>query len=184
MHVTIPKLSVEERERSLGGLAVWWIETFTLIGRGDATGLPPFFTPEYFQFALNCYALDANGRRRFDRCSLWRPKGCNKSGLGAGFGLFEGFGPCRFAGWAKGGETYTFLGQTYTYEPGEPMGRPVKMPEILCLATAEDQTGNIFDTIYYNCNEGPLAQLKGLGMEVTKVRIGLPEGGDHTVHVG
>lgn len=178
MHVTIPKLSVEERERSLGGLAVWWIETFTLIGRGDATGLPPFFTPEYFQFALNCYALDANGRRRFDRCSLWRPKGCNKSGLGAGFGLFEGFGPCRFAGWAKGGETYTFLGQTYTYEPGEPMGRPVKMPEILCLATAEDQTGNIFDTIYYNCNEGPLAQLKGLGMEVTKVRIGLPEGGE------
>lgn len=178
MHVTIPDLTVEDRKRSLGGLAVWWMESFTLIGRGDAVGRHPFFSPEYFQFVLNCYALDKSGRRRFNRCSLWRPKGCNKSGLGAALGLFEAFGPCRFLGWAEGGETYTFLGQTYTYLPGEPMGRPVKNPEILCLATTEGQTGNIFDSIWFNCNEGPLSDFKGLGMEVTKIRIGLPEGGE------
>lgn len=178
MHTTIPVLTVEDRRRSLGALAVWWIETFTLIGRGDGIGEHPFFSPEYVQFILNCYALDKHGRRRFNRCSLWRPKGCNKSGLGAALGLFEAFGPCRFAGWAKGGEKYTFLGMTYTYAPGEPMGRPVKNPEVLCLATTEGQTGNIFDSILYNCDEGPLSQLKGLGMEVTKVRIGLPEGGE------
>lgn len=87
MHVMIPKLSYEDRCRSLGALFLWWTETFVLIGRGDATGEHVTHSPEYIQFALNAYALDRNGRRRFDRCSLWRPKGCNKSGLGCEFGL-------------------------------------------------------------------------------------------------
>lgn len=178
MHVMIPKLSYEDRCRSLGALFLWWTETFVLIGRGDATGEHVTHSPEYIQFALNAYALDKNGRRRFDRCSLWRPKGCNKSGLGCEFGLFEALGPCRFDHWAVAGEYYEFLGQRYYYLPGEPVGRPVQRPEILCLATSEDQTGNIFDSIHYNCKEGPLSQLQGEGMVVTKTGISLPEGGE------
>lgn len=178
MHLMIPNLTYEDRRRSLGRLALWWVETFSLIGRGGATGKPVTHSPEYIQFYLNAYALKPDGRRRFNRVSLWRPKGCNKSGLGNDLALFEAFGPCRFDHWAKPGETYTFLGQTYYYLPGEPVGRPVQRPEILCLATSEDQSGNIFDSIYYNCTSGPLAQLQGFGMEVTKTRIGLPEGGE------
>ena len=178
MHTMIPELSCEDRSRSLGRLACWWIETFVLIGRGDGVGMPIVHAPEYVQFIMNCYALDRHGRRRFNRCSLWRPKSCNKSGLASELCLFEALGPCRFDHWAEEGETYTFLGQTYYYAKGEPVGRPVRMPEILVLATEEGQTGNIFDSVYYNCDEGPLAQLKGLGLDVGKTRIGLPEGGE------
>ena len=96
MHLMIPNLTYEDRRRSLGRLALWWVETFSLIGRGGATGKPVTHSPEYIQFYLNAYALKPNGRRRFNRVSLWRPKGCNKSGLGNDLALFEAFGPCRF----------------------------------------------------------------------------------------
>lgn len=177
MHDVIPKLNAKDRQRSLGRLAVWWIETFTLIGRGDAKGMRIRHSPEYFQFIIDCYALDRNGRRRFGQVFLARPKGCNKSGFAAEIAMFEAFGPCRFAGWAKGGETYTFLGKTYTYRKGEPMGRPVKSPLVVCLATAEEQTGEVYDTIYYNCTEGYLRFLAGDGMDAGKTRILWPKTG-------
>ena len=139
MHDVIPNLTAEDRQRSLGWLAVWWIEMFTVIGRGGATGKRIRHAPEYFRFIVDCYALDKTGRRRFGHVFLSRPKGCNKSGIAAELALFEAFGPCRFAGWAKGGETYTFLGCTYTYRKGEPMGRPIQSPLVVCLATEEGQ---------------------------------------------
>ena len=42
-HDIIPQLTQWEYDHSLGHLAVWWIETFTLIGRGDGIGLPMHF---------------------------------------------------------------------------------------------------------------------------------------------
>ena len=93
MHDVIPKLTAKDRQRSLGRLAVWWIETFTLIGRGDAKGMRIRHSPEYFQFIIDCYALDRNGRRRFGQVLLARPKGCNKSGFAAEIAMFEAFGP-------------------------------------------------------------------------------------------
>ena len=177
-HTVIPRLSVEDREKSLGWLALWWVMSFTLIGRGGGVGLPVDYAPEFERFIVDCYALDHRGRRRFPHVFLSRAKGSDKSGKGAAIAMFEGFGPCRFAGWAEGGETYTFLGQTYIYSPGEPMGRPVQNPEVICAATAEGQTGNVFDTIYYNCTQGPLSELAGYGMDAGKARIGLPEGGE------
>lgn len=174
----IPDLTNRDRQRSLGWLAAWWCETFTVIGRGDAVGLPVRHAPEYLQFLVNCYALTESGRRRFDRCQIARPKGSNKSGLAAELALFEALGPCRFDHWAGEGETYTLLGQTYFYEPGEPVGRPVQHPEILCLATSEGQTGNTFDSIYYNCTDGPLSLLGGEGLDPAAARIRLPEGGE------
>lgn len=177
MHTMIPDLSAEDRRRSLGWLAIWWIETFTVIGRGAAVGQTIRHSPEYMQFIANCYALNANGRRRFNRASLWRPKGCNKSGLGAEIAMFEALGPCRFDHWAEPGETYTFLGCTYYYMEGEPVGRPVQQPSVLCIATAEDQSSNVFDSIYYNCTQGPLSQLSGMGLDAGRTRIELPEGG-------
>ncbi|CAO0836172.1 hypothetical protein SMICM17S_07179 [Streptomyces microflavus] len=81
---------------------------------------------EYTGFVVDCYAVDDNeGRLLYDSAFFSRPKGCDKSGLGARVGLFEALGPARFAGWAEGGEVYRDpwgLGFEYTYEPGEPMG--------------------------------------------------------------
>lgn len=177
MHDIIPRLSRDELRVSLGRIACWWIQQFCLVGSEPAYDVPYRFSPEYLEFLQYCYALDKHGERRFNHVFLSRPKGCNKSGLAGLISLFEALGPCRFWRWAHGGETYTFLGRTYVYRPGEPMGRPIQGPNIMCLATAEDQTDNIYQVIKYNCENGPLAALRGYGLDVGETRILLPEGG-------
>ena len=171
---------LHDRARSLGLLATWFIETFVVHGRGDPTGQPIEYGDEYAGFVIDCYAHDKNGRRLYNSAFFSRPKGADKSGLGAALVLFEAFGPCRFAGWAEGGETYTFLGETYTYSAGEPMGRTVTQPIIRILATEEGQTGNVYDSVYYNLvTEGvPLnALVRGYGVDAGLTRVKLPDGG-------
>lgn len=163
-----------DRKRSLGWLGVWWIESFVRHGRGDAIGDPISYGDEFTAFIVDCYALAAvTGRRLYDSAFFSRPKGCDKSGIAAAVALFEAFGPARFAGWAKGGETYTFLGQTYTYERGEPMGKAVKNPLIKVMATEEGQTGNVYDNIYFNLSDSdaPLYALRAYGIQAHKTRI-------------
>lgn len=168
-----------DRLRSLGHLAVEWMEFFTVHGRGDATGMPVQHGDEMTGFVVDCYAIEPTGRQLYDSAFLSRPKGTDKSGMASRFVLFEAFGPCRFAGYAQGGEIYQDpwgLGFTYVYEPGEPMGRPVKSPFIRCLATEEDQTGNVYDSVYYNLTQGPLSKVPGLDAGMT--RTFLPGGGE------
>lgn len=174
---TLVKPKGADRSRSLGWLAVWWIETFVTHGPGDVEGEPIVHGDEYTGFIVDCYALSSTGRRLVNSAFLSRPKGCNKSGLAAEIALFEALGPARFDGWADGGEEFTMLGQTYTYERGEPMGRFVTHPLVRVMATEEDQTGNVYDMIFSNLDEGPLSQLKAYGMKVGKGEIALPEGG-------
>jgi hypothetical protein len=163
-------------------IAVWWIETFTVHGPGDVQGEPSLLVPEFADFIVDCYALDENGARLYDSAFFSRPKGCDKSGLASKIALFEGLGPCRFDGWAKGGETYEFLGHVYTYAPGEAMGRTITVPYIRIMATEEGQTGNVYDTIYYNLTDeqAPLSPLRGYGLDAGLTRIGLPYGGEIT----
>lgn len=177
MHDVIPVLTRKQRLKSLGFLACWWIECFCVFGSAPVEDVPVVLTPEYMRFIIDCYALQDNGERRFNHVFLSRPKGCNKSGLAALIILFEALGPCRFYAWAKGGETFTFLNMTYTYREGEPMGRFINGPDIKCLANAEDQTGNIYNVVKYNCMSGPLAQLIGEGLDPGETRILLPRGG-------
>ncbi|MBS3177743.1 MULTISPECIES: hypothetical protein [unclassified Pseudoclavibacter] len=165
------------RRRALW-VALWWIETFVVHGPGDVEGEAIRHGDEYSGFILDCYTQDASGRRLYDSAFFSRPKGGNKSGLAGELVLLEAVGPSRFAGWAKGGETYEFLGQTYTYEPGEAMARPVKMPYIRIMATEEGQTGNVFDLVYRNLESGPLSQLKAYGIDVGRTRILLADGGE------
>lgn len=169
-----------DRKRSLGWIATWWIETFVVHGRGGVQGMPIAYGEEYTGFIVDCYAHDARGKRFYDSAFFSRPKGTDKSGLAAALVLFEAFGPARFAGWAEGGETYTFLGETYEYQPGEPMGREVTNPVIKIMATEEGQTGNVYDNVYYNLNteDAPLFALKAAyGLDVGKTRIILASGG-------
>lgn len=164
--------------RSLGWLAAWWIENFVLVGgSGSARDDLVRFGDEYTEFLVRCYALDGDGFRLHDSAFFSRPKGSNKSGLAAYISLFEAVGPARFYGWAEGGETYTFLGRTYVYEQGEPMGTPVEKPFVRLMATEEGQTGNVYDTIYQNFQEGPLVDLRAYGLDAGLTRILLPNGG-------
>ena len=172
-----PRLGVEDRRRGLGSLAWWWIEHFTVLGDGGQPDKPTVLSPEYAQFVMNCYALDADGRRRFDHAFLSRPKGANKSGMAYALGSFEFLGPCRFDHWAEEGEYYEFLGCRYWYEPGEPVGRPVQNPQIACLATSEDQTGKVYARMLYNCQHGPLSDLRSQGLDPANTRILHPDGG-------
>jgi len=172
-----------DRKRSLGWLAVWWIETFVVHGRGGVQGSPIRYGVEYTGFVVDCYAHDAAGKRYYNSAFFSRPKGTDKSGVAAALVLFEAFGPARFNGWAKGGETYEFLGRTYVYRKGEPMGKPVRNPVIKIMATEEGQTGNVYDSVYYNLNteDAPLFQLKAAyGLDVGKTRIILATGGTIT----
>lgn len=155
-----------DRERSLGWLAWAWIEHFCIHGPGDVQGSPldpevdgalPL-DDEFGGFIVDSYALTEDGRRLYDDAFLSRAKGRAKSELAAFLALFEALGPCRFAGFAEGGEVYSWQGFTYTYQPGEPMGRRVTYPFIRCLATEESQSGNTYDNIYFNLTEGPLAE--------------------------
>ncbi|WP_382307300.1 hypothetical protein [Herbiconiux sp. UC225_62] len=169
-----------DRTVSLGHLAVWWMETFTVHGTGGVIGQHPVFGDEYYGFVVDAYALNAaTGRRLYDSVFLSRPKGCDKSGLAAKLALFEAFGPARFAGWAQGGETYEYLGRVYTYAKGEPMGRAVVAPFVRILATEEEQTGNTYGTIHYNLTSSaaPLFELQAWGVIAGLSKIVIPGGG-------
>lgn len=171
------------RLRSIGGLAVAWIEFFVRHGPGAVQGMPVKLGDEYAGFIMDCYALAPVGRRLYDHVFLSRPKGTNKSGLASYIALFEAVGPARFAGIAEGGEIYRDpwnLGFEYVYEPGEPMGKPVHVPMIRIMATEEGQTGNVYDTVYFNLtdDECPLSQIPGI--DPGRTRVYLPFGGTVT----
>ena len=132
---------------------------------------------EFAAFVLDCYALEESGRRNYDSAFISRAKGRAKSELAGFITLFEAMGPARFDGWAQGGEIYERDGYVYTYQAGEPLGKPITAPVIRCLATEEGQAGNTYDNVYFNLTEGPLGN--GLPRDAAGLtRIFLPGGGE------
>lgn len=166
-----------DRAVSLGWLASAWIEHFCIHGPGDVQGEPVELDDEFAGFIVDAYALNQRGRRLYSRAALVRGKGRAKSELAGFVGIFEAFGPSRFAGFATGGEIYQWRDFAYQYAPGEPMGRPVVYPYIRCLATEESQTGNTYDVIHYNLTEGPLTDGLSAGA-AGLTRILLPDSGE------
>lgn len=178
---TLVRAPAHDRALSLGWLGVAWMEHFVRHGPGDVQGQPIVHGDEYTLFVADCYSLSDQGRLLYDSAFLSRPKGCDKSGLGARLALLEAFGPCRFAGFATGGEVYRDpwgLGFRYVYQTGEPMGRPVQSPFVRLMATEEGQTGNVYQTVYFNLtdDECPLFHVPGKDAGVGKVI--LPFGGE------
>jgi hypothetical protein len=169
-----------DRDRSLGYLAWAWTEHFAIHGPGDVQGEAVELDDEFGGFLVDAYALREDGRRLYDSALLSRGKGRAKSELAGFVGLFEVFGPCRFGGWAEGGERFQWRDFVYEYAPGEAMGRPVTYPFVRCLATEESQAGNTYDNILFNLTEGPLGEdLPAHAVGVT--RIILPSGGGEIV---
>lgn len=169
-----------DRNRSLGWLACAWIEHLCVHGPGDVQGAAVALDDEFAGFILDAYALREDGRRLYDSALISRAKGRAKSELAGFTVLLEAFGPCRFAGWAAGGEVeHGPGGFRYEYEPGEPMGRRVTYPFIRVLATEEGQTGNTYDVVHYNLAEGFLGEaLELTGNAVGLTRTFLPGGGE------
>jgi hypothetical protein len=177
--------SDHDRNRSLGFLTLAWLEHFVVHGPGDVQGRPlnpndPDGLPLDDEFAgliVDHYSLEKSGRRHYDSAFTSRAKGRSKSELAAFEVLFEAFGPCRFLGFAKGGEVFEWRDFRYEYLPGEPMGKPIVYPFIRCLATEEDQSGNTYDNVYFNLTNGPLSE--GLGSSVAGLgRVLIPGGGE------
>lgn len=174
-----------DRQYSLGWLATAWIEGILVHGAGGVTGMPVELIDDHVEFLLDAYALappgeDDEGKRLVTEALLLAPKGYDKSGFSARVLTFDAIGPARFDGWAKGGEVYRDpwgLGFEYTYEPGEPMGRPITNPHVRIMATAEDQSSNAYETCYYNFTEGPLQHILRHKDDAGLTRILLPDGG-------
>lgn len=175
--ITAPE---HDRARSLGWLALAWLEHFGVHGPGDVEGIPLSEMPLDDEFAgliLDAYALDVDGRRLYDSAFISRAKGRAKSELAGLVVLFEAFGPCRFSRWAKGGEVFEWRDFRYEFSAGEPIGREVVYPFIRCLATEEGQAGNTYDNVYFNLTQGPLSE--GLPSNCAGLtRIILPHGGE------
>lgn len=175
-----------DRARSLGLLAVHWFEHFMIHGLGDVQGISldpavPGALPlsdELARFTIDAYALDRDGRRLYDSAFYSRPKGADKSGHFTRLGLFEAMGPCRFAGFARGGEVYEQMDFRHVYAPGEPMGAPITYPFLRVLATEETQTGNVYDSMVYILKEGPLSAAFAQQDDIGITRTFLPGGGE------
>lgn len=131
---------------SLGWQIADWADTFLCHGPGDLRGDPFVTDPEMMAFDARCYELEPKtGRRLIDEAMLSRCKGRAKSEEAGKLVCVEAIGPARFDHWAIKGET-SWWG--YAFEPGEPVGRPVRDPFIRCLATEESQAGNTYDNVF------------------------------------
>ena len=173
---------------TLGFLATDWIEAHCRVPGGVFEGEPLTFNGWQLYVTVNHYRIKVSAtvdRTRllapfvYRRSVVVGPQKCGKSPWGAGFLLFEGAGPCLFAGWAKGGEFYHCsdhgcgCGWEYEYAPGEAMGVPRRKSLLGLLAFAETQTANVYDPLQTLIHNGPLGEF----VKVREGYIGLPNRG-------
>ena len=162
---------------SLGFALVDWIEHYLVHGPGDIEGNRISLDDEFASFILRCYEVDASGKRLIRRAVMSRPKGRAKSELAAFIAICEAIGPVRFSHFAKAGEVSPW---GYAYDEGEPVGQPVKRPEILCFATEYGQAGNTYDAVRFICSQSEALRADFPGIDVGLTRIILPQGGQIT----
>ena len=165
---------------TLGFLATEWVEQHCLVPGGVYEGEALTFNGWQLYCTANHYRIKPDAvhdpRRvlapfHYRRSIVVGPQKCGKSPWGAGMALVEGVGPSVFAGWAREGGMYRcedhgcHCGWEYLYEPGEAMGAVRRKSLIGLMATAEDQTFNVYEPLQTMILSGPLA-------EVAKVREG------------
>ena len=162
---------------TLGLALVDWVEAFCVHGPGDVEGQPVLLDDEFAAFIARCYEIDESGKRRVRRAVISRPKGRAKSELAAFLAVAEAIGPVRFSHLAKPGEVSPW---GYVYAEGEPVGKPVQRPEVLCFATELGQAGTTYEAIHYMLNPETASRflVETYGrMDVGLSRILLPGGG-------
>ena len=176
---------------TLGWLAAEWIKAHCKIADGWSMGEPFVHRGWQLWCTLGHYRVRLNavfdverpvGAPAFAhrRSLIVGPQKAGKSPWAASIVTFEAVGPCIFAGWADGGEVYRCVehgcgcGWTYLYRRGDAMGIPRPMSKIQLLATAEDQTDNVYLPLQEMIRRGPLADI----MRVREDFIRLPDGGE------
>jgi hypothetical protein len=152
---------------TLGYLVGEWMEEYLIVPDRAARGRPFRLTDEQWRHILWTYRLKPAARPEMGSSSftyygslLVRPQKAGKDPLGAAQCCVQGLGPVRFAGW----DAY-----------GEPVGMPMPTAWIQCAANSEDQVDNTFRPIFTMLSEGPLCDLPGLDVGLT--RVNLPDGG-------
>ncbi|MGC0144456.1 hypothetical protein [Pseudactinotalea sp. Z1732] len=160
---------------SLGFLCADWIEAHCKVADGWSMGDPFIHDGWQLWCTVNFYRVKRDAKFTPSRPAgapmfanrrglVVGPQKTGKSPWGASITAFEAVGPCIFAGWAEGGEVYRCedhgcsCGWSYVYEPGEPMGIPRPMSTIQLLATAEDQTDNVYRPLQEMIRRGPLSE--------------------------
>jgi hypothetical protein len=171
---------------TLGFLCADWIQWHCVVPSGFSLNAP--FIMEGWQLWNACqfYRIDNGttfntsrpaqaGAFHWRRAQVVGGQKLGKSPWGAGIACFEAVGPCVFCGWAKGGEKFRCedwgcsCGFEYAYEPNEPRRTAL----IQLLATAEDQTANVYRPLQTMIRNGRLGDL----MKVREGFVRLPNGG-------
>lgn len=159
-----------------------WIEAHCPIPDGDHKGEPFVLYDWQLWCTVNHYRIKVRARAGqkapaffHRRSQVVAPQKTGKGPWSATVIAAEGVGPVVFDGWAQGGERYDCrrhgcgCGWVYEYEPGEPMGRPWATPLIQLLATAEDQTDNVYRPLQAIAKNGPLGEIMRVGEEFIRL---------------
>jgi len=154
---------------TLGYAVGEWIEANCVIPDGLHQGEPYRLTDEMLRFVLWFFRLHPHAQVIENRPSsafvyrggqLTRPQKWGKSPFGGGFCLAYAFGPVVFDGWdAK----------------GEPVGRPHPTPWVQIVSTSEEQTDNVWLSVYEMASRGPIANTPGI--DIGLMDMNLPSGG-------
>jgi hypothetical protein len=144
-------------------IVVAWMERHCVVPDGFRKGQPFRLYDWQTWCTLNHYRIRDGIRQNPDpdnplragaffyrRSQVVAPQKTGKGPWSAGIVACEAVGPVLFLDWARGGEVYRCeehgcpCGWTYTYRPGEPMGRPWPSPLIQLMASSEDQVANVY----------------------------------------
>jgi hypothetical protein len=167
-----PDYKVPPRSRTLGYLAIWWIETHCVVPDGDTAGDPFAPTVDHKVYLANWYEVRPAAKSGelntafVYRLGQWMAaQKVGKSPGVAAEACFEFVGPALFAGRALEGDAYVCAesgcpcGGVYLYEAGEPMGRAWATPRIQLAAVVEDQVENTWGALVPMIDQGPLADV-------------------------
>lgn len=159
-----------------------WIERHCSIPDGDNKGAQ--FRLYDWQLHCTVHHYRVKPRAEFGqnaaafyyrRSQVMAPQKTGKGPWSAAVIAAEALGPVRFAGWAAGGERFRCgdngcgCGWVYTYRAGEPMGRRWPTPLIQLLATAEDQTDNVYRPLQAMARAGALSEQMRVGEEFIRL---------------
>ena len=134
-----------------------WIQRHCTVPDGDRKGEPFRLYDWQLWCTVNHYRVKPRAKVgqkapafHNRRSQVIAPQKTGKGPWSATVIAAEALGPVVFAGWATSGEVYRCrdhgcpCGWVYRYQDGEPMGRPWATPLIQLLASAEDQTDNVY----------------------------------------
>lgn len=152
--------------------ALEWIEAHCVVPDGPRAGAPFRLYQDQGRYLAAFYLVRPAARlgQRAPafvyRRGMWiGPQKLGKNPLMAAQTCLEFVGPALFADWAGRDDGYACAehgcrcGWEYTYEPGEPMGRPWETPHVQITAFTEDSTANTYGLLRPMIRLGPLGDV-------------------------